>query len=932
MTHRRRMLAVLIVALVGALGWSSIGTADPLAGSQGTDTSLPITDSAVTVPGRGPFSGLRVTVNQTRDLVNQAVSITWEGGTPTRAGPGRFAAHFLQIMQCWGDDDGTNPANPGPPPEQCAQGAVAGTFGGVPVGLYPPGLSLSRIVSRANWANFDPEGGAFDPRTGDVWRPFRAVDGNEVGVHVDPSFVPFVQGGNFWLNPYFNIITTNESGAARTGVNGRGAELFQVETGIQSSGLGCGQRTQRLSDGSRKVPQCWIVVVPRGAPAAENEGTPFGGERADQFGVYTSPLAPTAWQNRIAIPIEFNPVDTPCSLANVERRIAGTELALSAISSWQPVLCVGGSLPPYSFATLGDETARQLIVNPSPGAPGLAVVSRPVDPATVAESSPVVYAPLTLSGLTIGFNVERIPTPTAPPEAQLLSGVRVADLNLTPRLVAKLLTQSYTRAVTILQAPDYGWLGRNSQHLLVDPDFLQFNPEFQQLQTFDARAVSGLQLPAGNSDAAQLVWDWILADPEARQWLDGAPDQWGMTVNPVYSTDAEVNPSGIGLAPPAPSSFPKADPYCYQAPDRNGIKPPLLCGTDWMPYARGFDDAAAVTRRAFDGARIQENQFAESPDQAWSRGLPQALGRRSMLAMTDTSAATQFGLQMARLSRAGDNGANRAFIPPTPASVNAGLAAMAPGEAPSVLEPAFGELVDGAYPLTILSYAMVAPLSLDETARNEYAAFIEYAAGPGQVVGYEYGQLPQGYVPLPSDLQAQAVAAAGTVRSLQPPPPSTTVPPTTEPAATTTVPPAAPSVTLPSSPPTSPTFPTFPTFTDEFPPGPGFVPFPDSFVPPPGFPDSDLVDDESPEEDGDGEDEPDGTRPVTSEPPVGDEPPAPEVGPSALTPFMDLARSRMAVPMLGAMSLLSALGAMQVGRRPKRTLTAQASDVPVEPG
>ncbi|MEQ1701883.1 MAG: hypothetical protein ABMA25_17380, partial [Ilumatobacteraceae bacterium] len=336
MNPRHSLIGAALTVLLTATFVYRPANAEPVAGSQGTDTSLPATDSQLTVNGRGAFADLAITVNQTAKLTNQAVSITWTGGQPTISGPGRFGSRYLQIMQCWGDDDGTNPDNPGPPPEQCVQGAVAGTYGGLPGGLYPSGFSLSRIISRSDWANYEPDVGHLDTRTTNVWMPFRSVNGTVVDIQIDPTFNPSVVGGNFWLNPYFGLTTTNEIAGAITGPDGKGAELMQVLTGVQSSGLGCGQTVQPIPDSTaKKIPQCWIVVVPRGTPTAENVGTPFA-ETANQFGVATSPLSPTAWQHRIAIPIEFNPVDSPCSLADDERRIAGNEMALPAVASWQP--------------------------------------------------------------------------------------------------------------------------------------------------------------------------------------------------------------------------------------------------------------------------------------------------------------------------------------------------------------------------------------------------------------------------------------------------------------------------------------------------------------------------------------------------------------------------------------------------------------------
>ena len=525
---RTWIVAPLAIVFISSAIVGSASGADGLAGSQGIDTSLPLTDSAVTVGGRGKFEDLRITVNQTENLTNQAVSITWEGSQPTRAGAGRFSAHYLQVMQCWGDDDGSVPENPGPPPEQCVQGAVAGTYGGIPGTLYPIGFALSRVISRSTWDNFDESVGYVDERSTNVWRPFRAVDGTVINAHTDPTFNPSVVGGNFWLNPYFDIVTTNEIAGGVTRENGTGAELIQVLTGVQSTGLGCGQRVLKVEGAAPTVPKCWLVIVPRGEPVDENAGTPFAAN-ADQVGVATSPVAPTAWANRIAVPLEFSPVDSPCRLGDDERQISGNELVLSAVSSWQPALCGGRELPPYAYAPVGDPTARRQLTSPTIGSPGLVAISQPVPVAQTDDQNPIVYAPLAVSGVTIGFNIERVPKPTSPPEAQNLSGVRISDLNLTPRLVAKLLTQSYSLSVRIVEPPDYDWVGANPSHIGLDPDFVQFNPEFAQLGNGD-RNFSALTVPTGNSDAAKQLWEWVLSDPEARSWLDGQPDEWGMRV------------------------------------------------------------------------------------------------------------------------------------------------------------------------------------------------------------------------------------------------------------------------------------------------------------------------------------------------------------------------------------------------------------------
>jgi hypothetical protein len=267
------------------------------------------------------------------------------------------------------------------------------------------------------------------------------------------------------------------------------------------------------------------------------------------------------------------------------------------------------------------------------------------------------------------------------------------------------------------------------------------------------------------------VWEWILADPEAKAWLDGQPDEFGMKVNPVYATTAGGNTNGVPFAEPVPETFPKSDPHCYQAPPQgpNGsIVPPALCGTDWMPFTTSYTATARQVRAADDGARISGPDLAAtSQASVWKKDGPQPPGRRAIMGMVDTPHSTVFGLQSAHLSRAGDGGSDRKFIAPTEASLTAGVNAMQPGRVAKFLEP--DPLADApdAYPLTTLTYAATTPLALEAPARAEYAAFLGYGTTDGQVPGLEVGQLPPGYAPLPPALQAQAKEAVKAITDLK---------------------------------------------------------------------------------------------------------------------------------------------------------------------
>lgn len=765
MKHFRLLGVVVLLAL--AVGVPARGSS--VTGEAGQDTALPDTDSAVTVAGRGRFADLKVKVNQTKNLLNQAVSVTWTGGAPTQAGPGQFGRNYLQIFQCWGDDDGEVASNPGPAPEQCAQGATQAVYGGRNDGNFPPGsFSATRIISNKDWKNYDPNVGVIDPSSGYVYRDFVAVTGEKVGVPVDSSFNPDTGSGSFWRNSFFNIITTNEIAAGRTLANGTGSELFEVHTGLENTGLGCGQAVQPQPDGSKKIPKCWLVIVPRSTPTDENAGTPTAGSVADQSGVTTSPVAADQWKNRIAVPLEFNPVDTACQLSDDQRRVIGSELVGSAVASWQPKLCETPGRQPFAFAPVSDSSARQQLASSAPGSAGMIVTSEPLDTASLDPDSPVVYAPIALSGVVIGFNIERNTDIAADDAARKLQGIRVQNIRLTPRLLAKLLTQSYPQMVNIKKNLDYDWLKNNPPHLGKDKDFLKFNPEFKELQN-SGKNLSGFVQPVANSDAAKLLWNYVFADPEAKKWLDGAPDEFGMKVNPAFLTTG-VDGKAPAFGDPAPESFPKNEPFCYQAPNfgPNSLTPPPLCGTDWVPFVQAFRDAARAARAGDDGAKIIENPFADSADKYYTRDLPQPLGQRAFLSLTDSASAYQYGLQTAMLSRAGDDGDDRTFIAPTTDTLEAALAGFAAKDEPAVMQSDPSTKVANGYPLAMLTYAAIKPLALDDAARSDYADFVAFAAGDGQTSGLKFGQLPPGYAPLPAPLRTQSAAAAKTIRELKP--------------------------------------------------------------------------------------------------------------------------------------------------------------------
>ena len=558
-------------------------------------------------------------------------------------------------------------------------------------------------------------------------------------------------------NQFFTRYTTNEVKWAPAGADGSGSVPFEVQTTMQSTALGCGTPIV-AADGTATGQSCWLVVIPR--------GTGDSGETTNS----KSGLWWDAWEHSMSVKLDFKPLGVRCQIGAAERQLAGSELIGSAIGSWQPRLCSGENGAPFvlSQANEADALVRAAGTAPSP----LALASRPLDmERSSASTDPLAYAPLAISGLAVSFAIDRQPHPLeATPEQKARSGLAMADLRLTPRLIAKLLTASYVDALP--QGADKSHLGWNSpdkqianpRTMLSDPDFLEINDPEWAAQIIAAASVADLLVPSGRSDLSVRLWEYVLADAEARDWLAGTPDRWGMVVNPWYSTNPDVvkkvQEGGRPLQLPT-ESFPKADPI--EKPDKtaegNGTGPINL--VTWRPFTGSFAEGAYDVLRG-DGLLLGNWEPNATPPR-FGRSIPDLFGSQRVMGLTTAPAAALYQTVTASLR----NPAGQ-FVAPTAEGMAAAAAAMTPtAEQPGVLwfDPAgqAAARATSAYPLTIPVYAALNPAQTDASLRAVYANLIRYAVRDGQVPGTDAGQLPAGYAPLPTSWVDQALVAAAAI-------------------------------------------------------------------------------------------------------------------------------------------------------------------------
>jgi hypothetical protein len=790
-----RLAAVAVLCLV-------LGTlASPVPAMKAAATAA--TSSAVTISWAGDASAARefqparlvssphynelknitITVSQTTGIADQAIRIDVSGfaGTKSVNGGGvvaQNAMNFMQAMQCWGPDPKATDFN-----ETCQWGGRALSASN--------GLGDSVILdnaSRTGPLDFDPG----KPTTHDV--PFRPV-GSDRPVSGKPYFVKGET--KYDISNYFGASTTNEVTSARVGDKGTGYFGFETQSADQAPQLGCGTAAHL---------RCWLVVVPR--------GTVFGGDGEQCSGIldpknnyepYTkgrpnsiqggSPVNDKCdyFNNRIVVPLDFTPTGSTCAVGSTEVRVIGSQLMVGAMSSWQPSLCTTVKST-FSFSTNPDSVARAQLIETSANTPNIAYSGFPVSAGELLFDSErqtlattkLAYAPVAISGVVIAFLAE-------------FDNGRQEQLNISPRLMAKLLTQSYPFLVPASSSDPVGkWahlsaVNRKYTYISLDPDFQALNPtNYREFNIPPALVLPG---PAG-ADAIRQVWRWILADKDAVAFLDGNADPSGMLVNPYYlakgATGAIVpwylddKKDYIGDGAPAIQravgltnldgspqklseisidNFPRDDETLVPA----NLKAPgaPLSRFDSIQFSPFTDSLLTGARQAFranpNSKSIWDpnklNSLGTSGD--WVSSGTQVPGQKFMIAITDSPSAARYGLNTAGIQIPNSTSVATADMD----GMAAALSALQPTSVDTVMQVDPAKVSSKGYPMTMVTYAGVNLSKASSAARAIIASMLTQVTSSGQISGSAVGDLPAGYLPLTGELQARAADASARIKN-----------------------------------------------------------------------------------------------------------------------------------------------------------------------
>ncbi|MBC7594386.1 MAG: hypothetical protein H7288_10660 [Kineosporiaceae bacterium] len=789
------MTTISLALIVSAFGAVAVTTVIPAAAASVANPS----DSKLTVMWTGDtssasnfqpsrqtssphykdFKNLSISVAQTTGIIDQAIRVRVAGfaGTKSQTLGVSNAQNFLQAMQCWGDDP------------KAADFYKTCQWGG----RNSSGTQTANDVYRDNLLRVAPKyNGASSASTVD--NPFVLVSGKVI-----PGKEVIVDGVNQYpiLN-YFSPSTTNEVSSARVGADGTGFFDFETQSSDQAPQLGCGT-AQHL--------RCWLVIVPRGSHFGglgadgfdcSDYADPKKGYRALTYGQSNSlqggsPVNPKCdyFNNRVVIPLDFTPTGVTCPVGGSEFRLSGSQLMVGAMSSWQPSLCQNIKST-FSFATNPDSIARSNLIGTSPSSPQLTFSSYPVSSEELQTENErsdlaiakIAYAPVAISSVVLAFNAE-------------FPNGRQERLVITPRLMAKLLTQSYPFTVPSSTGdPD-----KTSAHLSTaarkysywnsDPDFRKANPE--NYRAFDQQNPSIVLPGPSGADAIRQVWRWILADKDAVSFLDGNADPDGMTINPYYlpkgdpkavvpwyfdekknyidtPVQRQVGLTNLDGSPQKLSSlkldlFPKDDESLL--PFKLGEEKSRFDTIQFSPYAVDFLAAARQTFRGDPNSRTlwdSTKQIAAGEFGAWVSTGVQAPGSKFMITVIDSNSAARYGMSTAAVTVPNSN----TPVESTNSSMSAALVALKPTGVRAVQQVDPSAIPSDGYPMTIVTYAAVNMSKTTDVSRPLISKMLRQVTTSGQVPGSEIGELPSGYLPLTDGLKAQGEKAAADVAAFVP--------------------------------------------------------------------------------------------------------------------------------------------------------------------
>jgi hypothetical protein len=472
------------------------------------------------------------------------------------------------------------------------------------------------------------------------------------------------------------------------------------------------------------------------------------------------------WRGRISIPLTFAPPPNACDITDTRTPldVYGSELMDQAFGQWAALFCKDPRAFKLRHVPVGEPLAKT------------ALQSQSINGAMFSVSpdggfgAPTVTSPVAVTGFAISYAIDDA------------AGHEYTSLRLTPRLVAKLLSESYwalpdlQRGYAALDKSEpYHAMATNPSDMSRDPEFIALNPGIGPTTAIQGAAT--MLVLAGNSDVTYALTSWLNADPEARAFLDGKPDPWGMVVNPSYRQ-----------IPLPQESWPLLDTFKSKTITFGGCIDPTNAPVPILPLIAapmsGLLNIAQAMEYALGNSNTNCVQYVDQggfpvPGGVLKPAVRQQPGSRFMLSLTALSDTALLGLRPAQLQTTSQvsnltakfsDATSRSFVGPTDTAIAKAVQQSTMDTVTRTWPIPYDKLrtVKDAYPGAMLVYLAAPATKLDRTTATQVGYLMSYAATKGQEAGQAEGQLPPGYVPMTAanglgDLAAYAQLAAAAV-------------------------------------------------------------------------------------------------------------------------------------------------------------------------
>jgi ABC-type phosphate transport system substrate-binding protein len=204
---------------------------------------------------------------------------------------------------------------------------------------------------------------------------------------------------------------------------------------------------------------------------------------------------------RVVIPISFALSQADCpDITDFDVRADGSATSASLFYSWAARICQGDASVVVDYTETSSTTGRENFLS---GLIDFGVTALPASEEELSnhpDHREYSYAPVAASAVVVAYNL------TDP-----YTGLRVENLVLSPRLVARLVTNT------------------SMEKFLNDRELLNINPTV----LFPTNGVNPILVRAERSAATTILTSWMSADPEAQKFLADT-DRWKVRLNPAY--------------------------------------------------------------------------------------------------------------------------------------------------------------------------------------------------------------------------------------------------------------------------------------------------------------------------------------------------------------------------------------------------------------